>query len=187
MTGHPFRNIRSCRARAAALLARAADPANLALVARRIARTYWLFALALIPWIVYLAVVLPRRDFAEQYRLSWIGFDLALAVVLARTAYLANLRDPRVLLPANAAGALLIADAWFDITTADSRTAALAALASALLLELPIAALSLLIARRTLRNIGRGPAPGDPDSHRPRTPAQPPADAAAREQARPSG
>lgn len=157
MAGHPIRYIRARWARTAAVLARAAHPANRALVARRIARTYWLFAVALIPWIVYLAITLPRRNFSEHYRLSWIGFDLALAGALARTAYLANRRDPRVVLPANAAGALLIADAWFDITTADSRATALVALASALLLELPIAALSLLIARRTLRNIGRGP------------------------------
>jgi hypothetical protein len=162
--GHPISTIRVRWARANVLFTRAADPADRTLAARRIARSYWLFALALIPWIVYLAVVLPRRNFAEHYRLSWIGFDLALALVLARTAYLANRHDPRVVLPANAAGALLIADAWFDITTSDSRAAALTALASALLLELPIATLSLLIARRALRNIGRTPVPGDPDN-----------------------
>ena len=84
----------------------------------------WLYtaaAVILLPWIVFLAVTLPRRQFDLHYRAAWVGFDLLLVVAITRTAYMAFRVDPRVQFPATATATLLVVDAWFDITTSGSR------------------------------------------------------------------
>ena len=43
----------------------------------------------LIPWTVYLAVSLPRREIDTHYRGAWVGFDLLLVVAIVLTAYFA--------------------------------------------------------------------------------------------------
>ena len=40
-------------------------------------------AAVLPPWIVYLAVSLPDQHDAEQWKLVWVGFDIALLGCLA--------------------------------------------------------------------------------------------------------
>lgn len=108
------------------------------------------FAAALVPWAVYLAVILPRRHVSEHYRATWVGFDIALIVVLTRIGWLAYLRNPRVVLTAAAGATMLVADAWFDITTAAAGGARLQAVLSAVVLELPTAGLCAELARRGL-------------------------------------
>ena len=78
-----------------------------------VSRTYVGFAAVLVPWAVYLAVSLPRRSISEHYRRTWVGFDLALIVMLARVGWLAYRRDTRVVLAAMAGATLLVTDAWF--------------------------------------------------------------------------
>ncbi len=56
-------------------------------------------------------------------------------------------RDPRVTLAANATATLLVVDAWMDITSSASTGALLLSIAFAVLLELPIALISLRISR----------------------------------------
>ena len=46
-------------------------------------------ALGTVPWVIFLAVTLPRHATFAHYRGVWVGFDTALVVVLALTAYLA--------------------------------------------------------------------------------------------------
>ena len=70
--------------------------------ARRMAWGYLLAAAALIPWTVYLALTLPRRDVTAHYRMAWVGFDLLLVATIVLTAYFAFRVDPRVQLPATA-------------------------------------------------------------------------------------
>ena len=80
----------------------------------------WLYTAAgvvLLPWIVYLAVTLPRRQYDRHYRAAWVGFDLILVFAISRTAYMAFRFDPRVQFPATATAVLLFVDAWFDVTT----------------------------------------------------------------------
>ena len=48
---------------------------------------------------------------------------------------------------AGAAAALLVADAWFDVVTAPDPTALIAALAMAVLVELPLAATCVWLCR----------------------------------------
>ena len=63
----------------------------------------WLYtaaAVILVPWIIYLAETLPRRQFDRHYRAAWVGFDVLLIYAIARTAYMAFRIDPRVQFPA---------------------------------------------------------------------------------------
>ncbi len=99
-----------------------------------------------IPWIVYLWLRLPSRDLSAHYRLAWVGFDVMLALALARTGWTAWRGLDHVELPAVASATLLVVDAWFDVTTASTRSGAGFALLTALLVELPLAALCVWIA-----------------------------------------
>jgi hypothetical protein len=103
-------------------------------------------AVVTVPWIALLWVRLPARDLAGHYRLAWVGFDILLAAALARTGWTAWRGRDHVELPAVASATLLVVDAWFDVTTASSRAAVGFALATALLVELPLAALCVWIA-----------------------------------------
>lgn len=119
--------------------------------ARRMAWIYSAAAVALLPWIVYLAVTLPKRDFDRHYRAAWVGFDILLVLAIVRTAYMAFRIDPRVQFPATATATLLFVDAWFDVTTAGGRAAAFEAIMLAVFFELPAAAFSVYLARRVSR------------------------------------
>ena len=89
---------------------------------RRMAMLYAAAAVLLVPWTVYLAVTLPRRDIDTHYRGAWVGFDILLVVAILLTAYYAFRMDDRVQLPAMATATLLIVDAWFDVMTAGRRS-----------------------------------------------------------------
>ena len=65
-------------------------------LSRWIIPVYALLALALVPWVVWLAWTLPERSVSEHYRLAWVGFDVLLCGALARTAWLAWRRSPFV-------------------------------------------------------------------------------------------
>jgi hypothetical protein len=126
-------------------------------VRHRARRMAWLYAAAaalLIPWTVYLAVTLPKRDLDTHYRGAWVGFDLLLVGAIVLTAYFAFRVDTRVQLPATATATLLVVDAWFDVMTAGHRQSTMLALALALLVELPGAGFSLWLARRVNHNAG---------------------------------
>ena len=107
-------------------------------------------ALALIPWVLVLAARLPRHYVAGHWRLAWVGFDTALLISLAMTSYLAWRRRHAVIVTAFIASALLTCDAWFDVTTSLGRADVAVAIASALLLELPLAVLLFVVARDLL-------------------------------------
>jgi hypothetical protein len=114
---------------------------------------YTAAAVILLPWIVYLAETLPRRQFDRHYRAAWVGFDLFLIFAIARTAYMAFRVDPRVQFPATATAVLLFVDAWFDIMTSADRSQFFEALVLALLVEIPAAVFSLYLARSVNRRV----------------------------------
>jgi len=122
--------------------------------ARRTALLYSAAAVLLIPWTVYLAVTLPKREVTSHYRGAWVGFDVLLVVAIVMTAYYAFRLDSRVQLPAAATATLLIVDAWFDVMTAGGRQATLEAVVMAALIEIPAALFSLSLARRVNRRVG---------------------------------
>lgn len=128
-------------------------------------RIYIGFAVVLVPWSAYLAVALPERSLSLHYRGTWVGFNIALIVVLARVGWLAYGRDPRMVLSAATGATMLLTDAWFDVTTAASGAAHTQAVISAVLLEIPAAIVSGMLARRgirvlTERGLAASPPPG---------------------------
>ena len=120
---------------------------------RRAALVYMLVGVALVPWTVYLAVTLPKRQVDTHYRGAWVGFDILLVVVIVLTAYYAFRMDDRVQLPAMATATLLLVDAWFDVMTSGTRKATFEAILFALFLEIPAALFSLFLARQVNRNV----------------------------------
>ena len=104
-----------------------------------------------VPWIVLLAVTLPKHQYTGHYRLAWVGFDVLLVIMLARTGWVAWRGRDHVQLPAVMTGTLLVVDAWFDVMTSHGRDQMLSALASAAFIELPLAALCFWIARHAER------------------------------------
>jgi hypothetical protein len=104
----------------------------------------------MVPWIVWLAVSLPTRTRAHHWNLAWVGLDVAEAVMLIATGWAAVRGSTWIEISGTATATLLVLDAWFDCTTASHGWAFVVSLVLALVVELPLAGLSLLIARRSL-------------------------------------
>jgi hypothetical protein len=102
-----------------------------------------------VPWTVFLAFTLPQRATAHHYRLAWVGFDVALILALFATALLAWQGRRAVIIPAVVTATLLVVDAWFDVLTSGGEGLAVSS-ASALLAELPLAAVCVWIAGHTV-------------------------------------
>ena len=107
-------------------------------------------ALVLVPWIVYLAVTLPRQYVADNWDVTWVGFDVLLLVMMVATAVLGYLRRQMLVLTAFATGVLLVCDAWFDVITARGDDQ-MWSLVSAFVVELPLAAFLIVGALQILR------------------------------------
>ena len=103
--------------------------------------------LGLLPWAFWLGYSLPSRHVAHHWDLAWAGFDAVLAAALLGTAFALLTGRPVVRSFAAATGALLIADAWFDIVTAADANERWLAIAFALLGELPLAIVCFVLAR----------------------------------------
>jgi hypothetical protein len=104
-----------------------------------------ILALGTVPWVIFLAVTLPRHATFAHYRGVWVGFDTALVIVLALTGYLAWQGRPQVALSATAAATMLLVDAWFDVMTTPRGHGWLLSVVLAALIELPLAAICLWI------------------------------------------
>lgn len=105
-------------------------------------------ALLLVPWIVVLAATLPAHTVARNWATAWSGFDVLLAVMLAGTAWLRHIGDPRTGALAGASAAMLMVDAWFDTSTSALGADLAMAWFSAVFVELPLA---FVCARMALR------------------------------------
>ena len=103
-------------------------------------------AVVLLPWTAILFLTLPRHYGANHWRLAWGGFDVALGISLASTAFLGVRRSPFSEIAAAISGTLLVCDAWFDVLTSHGTSAVAQAIAEAVLVELPIAAVCFWIA-----------------------------------------
>ena len=123
--------------------------------ARRLAWAYLIVAVGLVVWTVFLALSLPKENLEHHYRLTWTGFDLIEVLAIYLTAHLAFRLDARVVYPATVVATLLVADAWFDVTTSATAGDATQALILALAVELPAAAFSLYVAHRVGRRVHR--------------------------------
>ena len=130
------------------------DAATLSRRRRRALVITVLATVLLIPWTFYLAVRLPEVHLSRGWDVTWVGFDILLTIFLGLTAFFAWRQRFLLVVSASGAGALLIADAWFDVTTAgraDRRWSAL----PAFLVELPLAAFLLTISVMFTMRVGR--------------------------------
>jgi hypothetical protein len=108
-------------------------------------------AAVLLPWCLILAATLPSTYQADHWKLTWIGLDCGTALAAGLTAYLLHKRDIRAALTSVAAGTLLLADAWFDVSTSGPGFDHTLSLTEALLVELPLAICAFVVAGRALR------------------------------------
>jgi hypothetical protein len=107
-------------------------------------------------WIGILEVKLPRDYRAGGWRAAWVGFDIALLLTFAATAWAAWRRRQVLIVCLMVLATLLCCDAWFDITLDWGTSGFTVSVLSAALLELPLAAVAVIGARRLLRlTIGR--------------------------------
>lgn len=93
----------------------------------------------LVPWTVWIFNILPDRQIAHNWDLAWTGFDAALSVVLLITALLALRKSSWATAFAPVCAAMLIIDAWFDITTASTTSELHSAIFTAIFAEIPLA------------------------------------------------
>ena len=116
-----------------------------------VAPAFLVCAIVLIPWTAMLFLTLPQSYGANHWRLAWGGFDVGLALALAATAICVVRRSPFGEIAATVTGTLLVCDAWFDVLTSHGSSDVAQAVAEALLVELPLAALCFWIARNFAR------------------------------------
>lgn len=113
-------------------------------------------AVVLAAWTGYLAATLPDHYRAGGWSAAWVGFDAALLVMFAATAWAAWRRRQVLLLCLVVLATLLCCDAWFDTTLDWGTHGFMAAVTLALVAELPVAVTALVGVRRLLRlTIGR--------------------------------
>jgi hypothetical protein len=115
-----------------------------------VAPIFLAMSVLLVPWIVLLFVTLPENYTAARWRLAWGGFDVGLAVSLGTTAIFVLRRSALTQTAAAITAALLVCDAWFDVLTSRGRDVWFA-IVLALLVELPLAAFCIWIARSVER------------------------------------
>lgn len=120
----------------------------LEVVPRWTGRMLLVLGLLTLPWIAILAVELPNRTRVAHDDVTWAGFDVLLCGLLLRTGWSALRKREHIELTAGMTGALLIVDAWFDVTSAATPRQLALSSAMALCVELPLAAFCLWIAGR---------------------------------------
>lgn len=107
--------------------------------------------IVLAAWIGYLAVSLPAFYRASSWRGVWVGFDVAELVVFAITGWAAWRRRQILIICLIVLATLLLCDAWFDVVLDTGTAGFISSLLSALLIEVPVAVIAVLVARRLLR------------------------------------
>jgi hypothetical protein len=96
-------------------------------------------SVGLVPWTVLLWFTLPSGYAVRQWRTAWVGFDVLLVLAMTCTALLGWRRHRAVALAAAATAALLVCDAWFDVSLALGTPDVWLSAVLALCVELPLA------------------------------------------------
>lgn len=139
------------RAQLLQLLAETGDPAAIRgnpRARRRFLVFVTVCAVVLLVWIVTLGLTLPPRETTKQWRLAWVGFDVAELLAFTVAGW-AAWRGRQLLVPALLVlGTLLFCDAWFDVVLSWNGDERWSSVASAAVVELPLAVLFWLLARR---------------------------------------
>jgi hypothetical protein len=106
----------------------------------------------MIPWLVYLSMSLPKEAMDSHWALAWVGLDSCEALALFATGRFLKRADNRGALTAAAAAALLLADAWFDVTAATTGSELAIAIVLAACVEIPVAIVCTVLASRLIRH-----------------------------------
>jgi hypothetical protein len=123
---------------------------------------------ALVAWIIVLALTLHRSFHTHHWKGAWVGFDFFLLLAFAATGW-AFWRGRQIVIACLiVTGTLLFCDAWFDIVLDAGTSDVWISVASALVVELPLAFLMLNAARRLIRlsallAVSESAVEGDPD------------------------
>jgi hypothetical protein len=121
------------------------------LIARLALPAIVLVALSLLPWTIWLTLTLPSRHVAEHWDAAWAGFDAAEILALAATAWGMLRRSSWLQAAAAIAGALLLADAWFDVLLSAPGRRFWIAVVEAAAAEVPLALLCFAVAADVAR------------------------------------
>ena len=106
---------------------------------------------ALACWIAILILTLPGRYTSSDWQAAWVGLDIAELAGFAATAWAAWHQRQVVIFCMIITGTLLVCDAWFDLALDYGSRGFTTSLASALVVELPLALLLFNSARRLVR------------------------------------
>lgn len=105
----------------------------------------------LVGWIIVLMLTLRHHYTATHWRTAWVGFDIILLGAFAVTGW-AFWRGRQVVIACLlVTGSLLLCDAWFDVILDLGTPGLWESLASAVVIEIPLALLMLNAARRLIR------------------------------------
>jgi hypothetical protein len=105
----------------------------------------------LIGWIIVLGLTLHRSFHTQHWKGAWVGFDLILLAAFAATGW-AFWRGRQIVIACLVVtGTLLCCDAWFDVVLDAGTPDVWLSIASALIIELPLAFLMFNAARRLIR------------------------------------
>lgn len=125
-----------------------AAPTGLRLGRRGFLAVSLISLISLILWLGYLSVMLAVGGTARNWQLAWIGLDAAEVTALLSTTW-AAWRARQLLIPAALiTGTLLLVDAWFDVVLSWGTDQERLSVLTAVLIEIPLAALFWIVAIR---------------------------------------
>jgi len=105
----------------------------------------------LVGWIIVLVLTLHRSFHATHWRAAWVGFDVILLLAFAATGW-AFWRGRQIVIAfLLITGTLLCCDAWFDVILDAGTSDFWGSVASAVIVELPLAFIMFNAARRLIR------------------------------------
>ena len=102
-------------------------------------------------WIAILVLTLPGHFTSRGWQAAWVGLDIAELAGFAATAWAAWHQRQIVIFLMIITGTLLLCDAWFDVALDYGSGDFAISVATAVLVELPIAVLLFSAARRLVR------------------------------------
>jgi hypothetical protein len=102
-------------------------------------------------WIIVLSLTLHRSFHAQHWKGAWLGFDLILLAAFAVTGWAFWRGRQMVIACLLVTATLLCCDAWFDVLLDLGSSDVWLSVASAVLVELPMAFLMFNAARRLIR------------------------------------
>lgn len=115
---------------------------------RWVAGLYGVLAIVTVPWTIYLALTLPARHLSKHWDVAWVGLDIAIIIALGLNAVFSHNGSKWLVMSATATSTLLVVDTWLDLITSRGGKPFVQALLLGLVIELPLALITFLVARR---------------------------------------